>query len=88
MPLRRNCEVGKNWGRSGSHCETRDEFACREEVWQGLVPLGMNYSEETGPTVPLVKNLNIFHEIIIALSWVSLCHLAFVKRVSLYHWHH
>ena len=42
VPLRRNCEVGKNWGRSGSHCETRDEFACREEVWQGLVPLGMN----------------------------------------------
>ena len=87
MPLRRNCVVGKNWGRSGSHCETRDEFACRGGVWQGLSHWG-GTSEETGPTVPLVKNLNIFHEIIIALYWVSLCHLAFVKRVSLYHWHH
>ena len=36
-----------------------------------------------GPTVPLGKNLNIFHEIIIALYWLSVCHLMFVKWVSL-----
>ena len=55
---RRNCEIGKKLVRNGSHCATKDEFACRKDVWQPWVPLyhlGGN-TEEADLTVPPGKN--------------------------------